>query len=291
MESDIKTDIFYKAYSKENSYNKKVDTESDKNIFYKSGLTFLDTDENSPSAIFVSTTPIKRNLLENTESSHINKRIMDMHKNILRTNFIQNETHITDTSSTTNTTNTTNTHNTHNTHNTTSTNNSEYQSGGGKYTTETRDIPINYSESSFYMSPYNYKEHGYISDTSSYSSNSSNTSSSYISSDYTSSDYTSSNYTSSDYTSSNYTSSDYTSSNYTSSDYTSSSIPTSSYYTEYSISSIQKPIKKTINKKQISTKDNNKKQISTKDNNKKQNNTKDNNKKQTNKKKQINKKK
>ena len=134
MNSDINTDIFYKASNKK----KPVD------------------DVYVSSSIFTSSTPSKQvpAINDNTESAFINKKLMNIHKNILESDFLPI--------------------------NNTETDSVKFHSGGksSKYTSETIDIPINYSESSVttttVISPYNYgPEYGYESESGSSSSTSS----------------------------------------------------------------------------------------------------------------------
>ena len=140
--TEINTDIFYKASNKKKSY--------DENFI--------------SSSIFTSSTPSKSVINDNTDSSYINNKLRNIHKLVLESDFIPIDNEINNTSI----------KSIQSTQSTQST--QSIQSGGNKYTSETIDIPANYSESSSVVSSYSYEHDPNTSTSTSYSTSTSESS-------------------------------------------------------------------------------------------------------------------
>lgn len=134
MNSEINTDIFYKTSNKDK-------TKSD-DFFISSSL-------------FTSSTPNKQAINEITESAYLNKKLMKIHERVLDSEFLpigniskspKTAANIIESDSVINNSSITQSQ-------------QSVQSGGNKYnkyTTETNEIPINYSESTMSIPPYIY---------------------------------------------------------------------------------------------------------------------------------------
>ena len=139
MNSEINTDIFYKASSNKKHYD----------------------DVAVSSSIFTSTTPSKSRINDNTDSAYINNKLRNIHKTINESDFIPH-----------------NDSNNNNSTNTFTESITQQSAGSARYTSETIDIPATYSQSSTVVTPYNYKEYGGSSTSSDYSSTSNSSNSS-----------------------------------------------------------------------------------------------------------------
>lgn len=142
-----------------------MDSEINTDIFYKSSKKKANDDISISSSLFTSITPNNQFRNDLTDSSYLNEKLSNLHNKILESEFTTTNDSYTDDSYTDDS----------------YTNKSSNQSGGQNYyTTETRDLPINYSESSVSIIPFDYsselKKNSSSSSSSSHSSSPTNSS-------------------------------------------------------------------------------------------------------------------